>query len=133
MKLMKRRLLYFILSFLCFAACGLIVAVFGRNPFIRGFVGDILVILLLYFFVKGFYDFRPGKLTIFILVLAFTTEFLQYLKLISIWGLEQNVMAQLTIGAVFDPLDLVAYALGAITAYFSDMKLIKCSHFMQYR
>ena len=90
----------------------------------RGFIGDIIIILLIYFFIKSFYDFQPVKLTIFILLLAFTTEFLQYLNFISILGLEQNIFAQLIIGAVFDPLDLIAYTIGAITAYGFDIKCL---------
>lgn len=121
---MKRRLIYFMLSVICFMACVLIVRLFSGNQFIRGFAGDIVVILLIYFFVKIFKDFKPLKLAIFTLLLAFTTEFLQYLKLISVLGLEQNIFAQLIIGAVFDPLDLVAYAIGAIIVYTIDINLI---------
>jgi len=97
---------------------------FANNQFIRGFVGDIIIILLLYFFIKNFYDFYPAKLTIFILLLAFTTEFLQYLNLISISGLKGNIFAELIIGSVFDPLDLIAYTIGAIMVYVFDTKLI---------
>lgn len=105
-------------------SCVLIVKLFAKNQFIRGFVGDIIIILLIYFFIKIFYDFHPAKLTVFILLLAFAIEFLQYLNLISILGLEQNIFAQLIIGSVFDPLDLLAYAIGAITVYALDINLI---------
>lgn len=121
---MKRRLIYFAISVICFIFCVLIVKLFAKNQFIRGFVGDIIIILLIYFFIKIFYNFHPIKLAIFILLLAFTTEFLQYLNLISILGLEQNMFAQLIIGSVFDPLDLIAYTIGAITVYALDVKLI---------
>lgn len=121
---MKRRLVYFALTAMCFIVCILIVKLFSNNQFIRGFTGDIVVILLIYFFIKIFNDFSPIKLAVFMLLLAFATEFLQYLKLISILGLEQNAFAQLIIGAVFDPLDLIAYTIGVITVYTVDVRLI---------
>ncbi len=122
---MKRRLIYVAITVICFISCVLIVKLFAKNQFIRGFVGDIVIILLIYFFIKSFYNFHSVKLTIFILLLAFTTEFLQYLNLISTLGLGGNIFAELIIGAVFDPLDLIAYIIGAITAYTIDVNIIK--------
>ncbi|WHH57758.1 DUF2809 domain-containing protein [Petroclostridium sp. X23] len=122
---MKRRLIYSVLSFACFTACVLIVELFSNNHFIRGFTGDIIIILLIYFFIKILYDFHPLKLIIFTLLLAFTTELLQYIKLINILGLEHNRLAQLIIGSVFDPFDLLAYTIGAIIVYVFDIKLVR--------
>lgn len=121
---MKRRLVYFSLAILSFAACVLIVKLFNENLFIRGFIGDIIVISLIYFFIKIFYSFHALKLTLFTLIIAFTIEFLQYLKLMTFFGLEHNKIARLILGSVFDPYDLIAYTLGAILVYFIDMRLI---------
>jgi hypothetical protein len=101
------------------------VKIFSGNRFIRGFIGDIIVILLVYFFIKIFSDFHALKLTLFTLAIAFTTEFLQYLRLTSYLGLEHNPLALLIFGSVFDPYDLVAYTIGAILVYFIDTRLIK--------
>ena len=101
----------------------MIVKLFADNQFIRGFAGDIVVISLLYFFIKSLYNFHPLKLAIFIFFLACTIEFFQYLTLINILGLEKNFLAQLILGAVFDPADLLAYGIGAVTVYMIDVKL----------
>ncbi|KNY30034.1 DUF2809 domain-containing protein [Pseudobacteroides cellulosolvens] len=122
---MKKRLMYFTLSILCFLSCIIIVKLFDDNLFIRGFTGDIIVILLIYFLVKAIYDVKPSHLAILVLGLGFITEFLQYAKLIRLLGLEQNTIAKLIIGSVFDPFDLIAYTLGAITVYIIDTKLIR--------
>lgn len=121
---MKRRLVYFSLSFLCFVICYLIVKLFSGNQFIRGFSGDIIIIFLIYFLIKGFHDFNELKLAVFTLVIAFLTEFLQYLKLTAFLGLENNKLAQLIIGSVFDPYDLIAYTIGAILVYVIDTRII---------
>lgn len=122
---LKRRLVYLILSIISFTACFLIVKLFNNNLFIRGFIGDIIVILLIYFLIKTIYDFNAFKIAFFTLVLAFTTEFLQYYKLTSLLGLEHNKIAQLILGSIFDPYDLLAYFIGIILVYIIDTKLVR--------
>jgi len=124
---LKRRLVYFSLSIICFIACVLIVKFFNGNQFIRGFIGDIIVILLMYFFIKIFWNFHALKLTIFTLGVAFAIEFLQYLKVTTLFGLEHNTMAQLILGSIFDPRDLIAYTIGGILIYVIDTKLVRYS------
>ncbi|HYE08765.1 MAG TPA: DUF2809 domain-containing protein [Patescibacteria group bacterium] len=121
---MKRRLVYFSLSVICFIVCILIVKLFSGNQFIRGSIGDIIVILLIYFVIKIFKDFNTLKLTIFTLAVAYTIEFIQYLKITSLLGLEHNTIAQLILGSIFDPRDLIAYTIGAILVYVIDTKLL---------
>jgi len=121
---MKRPLIYFVLSVICFIVCVLIVKLFSANLFIRGFLGDVIVISLIYFFIKIFHDFHPLKLAVFTLLFAFAVEFLQYFKLINILGLEQNLIARIVLGAVFDPFDLLAYTMGTILVYFIDVRLV---------
>lgn len=122
---MKKRIVYFSLTFLCFIACYIIVKLFNENRFIRGFTGDIIVILLIYFFIKLFHDFNSFKLAIFTLSVAFSTEILQYFKLAALLGLEHSKIAQLILGSVFDPYDLLAYTIGAVIVYFIDTKIVK--------
>lgn len=97
---------------------------FNDNLFIRGFTGDIIVILLIYFLIKAFFNFKPLNLAVFTLCLAYLTEFMQFLRLIKLLGLNHNVLARLVIGSVFDPFDLLAYTIGAILVYIIDTKLI---------
>lgn len=122
---MKRRLIYLCLSISCFIACAAIVIFLNDNRFIRGFVVDIIIILLIYFLIKAFYDFNSLKLVTFTLALSYITEFSQYLQLAHLLGLEHNPIARLVIGSVFDPYDLIAYTIGAFLVYLIDTKLIK--------
>jgi hypothetical protein len=97
---------------------------FNEKPFIRGTIGDILVISLIYFFIKIFYDFNPLKLSVFTLLAAFITEFLQYIELIPLLGLEHNNITRLILGSVFDPYDLIAYTVGAVLVYIIDIRVV---------
>ncbi len=120
-----RRLIYFSLTSFCLAAIILIVKLFNNNHFIRGFIGDVIIIWLIYFFIKTFYNFHALKLATFTLVIAFTTEFIQYLHITTFFGFEQNTVTSLVFGTVFDPYDLIAYTIGAVSIYIIDSRLVK--------
>lgn len=122
---MKRPLFYSGLTAACFIDLVLIVKLFSGSQFIRGFVGDIIVIWLLYFLMKVLYDFHSLKLAVFTLMAAYAVEFSQYLKLINLLGLQHSTIARLVLGSVFDPYDLIAYNIGALLVYFIDTKLVR--------
>ncbi len=117
---MKKRILYLILAIVSFAVCVMIVAFFSQCRFIRGFIGDVIIIFQMYFLIKVFIDVKPLKLALFTLISAFTVEILQYFRIISVLGLEHNKIARVVIGSVFDPLDLLAYFTGAVLVYAID-------------
>lgn len=127
--LLKYRLIYLSLTIISFLICIFIVKWFSHQPFIRGFIGDVVVMALIYFFIKTFYHFQPIKLTISVLILAYTIEILQSTQLLVILGLEHNRLAKLVLGSVFDVFDLIAYTLGAVLVYIFDSRLesrLKC-------
>ena len=122
---MKRRVVYLISAMICFAICVLIVAFFSQARFIRGFIGDVVIISLMYFLIKVFIDVKPLMLALFTLTAAFVVEFLQYFRIIDFLGLKHSRVARIVIGSVFDPMDLLAYFIGAILVYAIDTGLIK--------
>ncbi|EHB68477.1 DUF2809 domain-containing protein [Paenibacillus lactis] len=122
---MSRRLVYFSLSLMCIIFCILIVLLFSEMPFIRGLVGDVIIVVFIYYFIMTLKDFNSIYVVIFTLVLAFITEVLQYFHFASILGLQHNKIAQLIIGSIFDPMDMIAYTIGGIVAFIIDTKIIK--------
>lgn len=132
---MSRRLVYFSLSLMCIIFCILIVLLFSETPFIRGLVGDVIIVVFIYYFIMTLKDFSSIYVVIFTLILALITEVLQYFDFASILGLQHNKIAQLVIGSIFDPMDMIAYTIGGIVAYIIDTKIIKKpknTHFRTY-
>lgn len=121
---MKRRLIYFLLTITCFLLCVLIVKLFSNHQVVRGFVGDIIVTILIYAFVKIFIDITPVKLSIFVLLFSYSIEILQYFRFIEFIGLSENKLARVMFGATFDYTDLIAYTIGVIIIYLMDTYLI---------
>ncbi|GMQ57270.1 hypothetical protein AN1V17_16650 [Vallitalea sediminicola] len=120
---MKRRLVYILATTICFIICLLIVLLLSHNQFIRGFIGDVVVIILIYCFIKIFVEVDSLKLSISILLFSVLLEILQYLKFINYIGLGQSKVAKIIIGTTFDFRDLLAYVLGTIIVYLLDTKL----------
>ncbi|MEP0948837.1 DUF2809 domain-containing protein [Leptolyngbya subtilissima] len=89
------------------------IAIFLDDRIIRPLIGDILVVVLIYCFIKAFWQVRP--ITAALGVFAFTCliEGLQYLQLVDRIGLRDNRLIATVLGTTFDSKDILAYAIGA--------------------
>ena len=100
-----------------------LIAMFVSDQFVRPFVGDLLVVLLLYSFVRTFFDVRNQKLlAVSILLFAFTVEIGQYFDLVSRMGLANSRIATIIIGTSFDWRDFLAYTIGFVLILISSKK-----------
>jgi hypothetical protein len=104
---------YFALTILLFVV-EVLIALFVRDRFVRPYVGDVLVVMLIYCFVKTFMNLPITSVAIFVLVFAFTIEFFQYIHIVERWGLEKSALARTVIGTSFAWADIVAYIAGFV-------------------
>src|SRR5579862_2347897 len=90
-------------------------------PFIRGHMGDWLVVQCIYmigrFWVKDRWRYH---LAVGILLLGVLVEIIKFFASGSI---PQTFLAEMTIGSIFDPLDIIAFALGLITVLILEKLL----------
>ncbi|MBI9049120.1 MAG: DUF2809 domain-containing protein [Anaerolineaceae bacterium] len=90
------------------------IAIFVHDQVIRPFIGDMLVIWLLVFFLCSFFYFDKLKLLFAgVFIFACLIEIGQYFDLLFLLNLQNNALARIIIGVTFDWLDLLAYAIGA--------------------
>jgi hypothetical protein len=122
---MKLRYIYIILTAFLILICITIVLFFKSNNFIRGFIDDIIIVILIFSFLKSLKDFNSLLLAVFVLIFAFLIEFAQLFKLIDLLGLQHNFFAQIIIGSTFDLYDLLAYLLGIIIIFTVDKLIFK--------
>jgi hypothetical protein len=92
-----------------------LIAVFIRDGIIRPYVGDFLVVILIYCAVRTFLRALPLKVAIGVLLFSYIIEGFQYLKIVEVLGLQNNEVAKTIIGYGFDWIDLVAYTSGGAT------------------
>lgn len=89
----------------------IVIALYIKDKFIRPYIGDILVILLLYLFICSFFQ-NIKWLHLYIFIFAVIIEIFQYLNIIHLIGLENNTFAKIIIGSTFDIKDIICYFIG---------------------
>jgi len=104
---------YFVFAILLFGI-EVLIALFIHDGVIRPYVGDFLVVILIYCFVRSFFTVSVFKTALSVLLFAYLLEFLQYLNLIGRLGLQNSRIANLLLGNLFQWGDLVAYTLGIV-------------------
>lgn len=109
----NERRIYLIVAF-SLTAVELLIAFFAKDGFIRPYLGDFLVVIFLYCWVRGLTDLTISTALIGILLLSYTIEFLQWIHLIDRLHLSENRAAGLILGTCFSVSDIVCYTLGII-------------------
>lgn len=84
------------------------------DAFIRPFVGDLLVVVLIYCLLRTLLAIPCYPLAIGVLLFATLVETGQYFHLADRLGLGHIRLARIIIGSTFDPKDLLAYLLGTV-------------------
>ena len=100
------------LVFLGILAIEVLIALFIHDRFVRPFVGDVLVVVLINAFVKTFIDARPIKVATGVLIFAVIVEISQYFNMAVALGIEDYKLARIVFGSTFDLLDILAYLIG---------------------
>lgn len=90
------------------------IAMFINDSIIRPFVGDILIVILIYTFLKIFINKNIKYLSVYIFLFACLVEVSQYFNLASILHLQQFKIARIILGSTFDIKDIICYAIGTI-------------------
>ncbi|MEM6437686.1 MAG: DUF2809 domain-containing protein [Cyanobacteria bacterium P01_D01_bin.115] len=104
---------YFVVSIILFLI-ELYIALYVRDDFIRPYVGDVLVVILIYAIARTFFKISILTAAAGVLIFAFGIEILQYFKIVEILGLGSSVWARTIIGTTFDGEDLIAYSVGIL-------------------
>ena len=102
---------YFSFAILIFSI-EVLIAFFVNDDFVRPYLGDVLVVILLYCFFKSFFKLSVLIVALFVLTFSFTIEFLQYLNIVEKLSLEKSKIARTVIGTSFSWIDLLTYIAG---------------------
>ena len=113
---------YFLFAILLFVT-EVLIAVYVRDNFVRPYVGDFLVVILLYCGLKSFLAIPVKAAAISVLLFAYAIETAQYFGLVRQLGLEQNNVAKTIMGSSFEWSDMVAYTLGVLVVLWLERLL----------
>jgi ABC-type enterochelin transport system permease subunit len=99
--------------FLAVLLVEIVIGTFFHDAFVRYFLGDVLIVVLICFLVRSAFAIPLRTVVISTLIFAFCTELAQAFDLIGRLGWRDSQLAHLTIGSTFDWADLLAYTLGS--------------------
>lgn len=92
----------------------LYIALYVDDNFVRPYLGDVLVVILIYAMVRTFFKIPIVTTAIGVLIFSFCVEILQYFEIVEILGLGSSSLARTVIGTTFVWEDLVAYSVGIV-------------------
>lgn len=109
----KKRIGYGVATVLIFLI-ELLIALFVRDRFIRPYVGDMLVVVLIYTFLRILFPEKPRLLPLYVFLFAALIESLQAMNIVGVLGLQNNRFFSILIGTTFDWKDIVCYGVGCV-------------------
>lgn len=95
------------------------------DGFLRGTVGDFLVVLLLYAGARAIFPRSVRLLPLYIFLFACIVEVGQFLNIPALLGLSESATLSIAVGSVFDWLDIAAYGVGCLVSALIDWQIRK--------
>ncbi len=123
MKTNKLRITY-ILIFILLFAIETLIAVFVHDDFVRPYIGDVLVVMLVCAFLRVFIPEKIRFMSVFATLFAVLIEALQYFDFVKLMGLENNPVISVALGRTFDLKDIICYIIGG-AIFFAAEQLIR--------
>lgn len=122
---MKKRIYYLIITIILLIV-EVLIALYVHDNFIRPYIGDVLVVIVIYSFVRIFIPEKCRLLPLFIFIFAVVVEILQYIHIANILGVADNRFLSTLIGGVFDMKDILCYGVGCILLEGYEYLINKC-------
>lgn len=110
---MKKRVLYTAV-FLILLVIEVLIALFVHDRFVRPYLGDVIVVVVVYCFVRIWIPERVRLMPLWVFLFAVCVEVLQYFRIVEVLGVENNAFLRTLIGTSFSWEDIVCYAAGCV-------------------
>lgn len=108
---------YLLLTIAIFLIEVLIATKLADIFFVRAYLGDVIVVMLLYTFVKSFVKVNDEKLILGILIFSCIVEFAQYFTIAEKLGFRPGSLMYIIIGNSFSWIDILCYAAGCLLLF----------------
>ncbi|MCH4823381.1 DUF2809 domain-containing protein [Gramella lutea] len=118
---MKRdKKLHYFLGFCFLLLVEVLIAIYIKDDFIRPYLGDFLVVILLYCFLMSITRFSIIKALSSVLLFSFAVEFFQLINIVKVLQYQLPEIFFIILGSSFSVLDLLAYSLGIFLVGFIE-------------
>ena len=118
---MKKRFLY-LTATVVLLIIEVLIALYVHDDFVRPYVGDAIVVIVIYTFVRIFVPEKCRLLPLYVFLFAVVIEILQGIHIVNILGVADNRFLRTLIGDSFDIKDILCYGVGCILLWLYESK-----------
>lgn len=109
---------YFLATVFIFLTEVLIATKLKNIFFVRAYLGDVIVVMLIYTFIKTFFRIEDNKkLILSILIFSFLVEVAQYFNIAEKLGFRKGSLMYIVIGNSFSWIDILCYFVGCLLLF----------------
>ena len=124
----KERIKYAVI-FIVLLCIEVLIALFVQDNIIRPYVGDMLVVILIYFALRVIIPTGCNLLPLWVFLFAAFIEVLQYFNFVKVLGLGDSAFFSILLGSTFDIKDILCYGVGTVFLFVYDfMERLRVSH-----
>ena len=124
MDVKKKKRMAFLIIFLVLLAVEFIIGIFFKGGFVRAYLGDVIVVVVIYAFIRVFIPDDFPFLTLAVFVFALLVELSQIIPLCDFLGIKNGFIRTL-MGTSFSSWDILCYFAGCLTTVPYDIYLFK--------
>ena len=117
---MKKRRIIYALIFLAILLVEIGIALFVRDDFVRPYIGDALVTVLLCCLCRVALPEGVPALPLYVFVFAALVEIAQYVDVVKLLGWENNAFRSTIIGRTFSWADILCYGAGCLVFWIAE-------------
>lgn len=122
---MKFNLKYFLIAIAIFFIEVLIATKLKDWFFVRAYLGDVFVVMLMYYFIKAFFNINSTKLIIGVFIFSCLIEFAQYFHFGELMGFKDNRVMMIILGNSFSWIDILCYFAGCVILFLIEFKFYR--------
>ena len=120
---MIKIIILYIIATLVLLSIEVLIALFVHDSFIRPYVGDMLVVIVIYTFIRIWIPERCRLLPLYVFLFAVLVEVLQYFNIVDVLGLSGSRFFSVLIGGTFDWKDIACYGAGCVVLVIYEVVL----------
>jgi hypothetical protein len=121
----KRLRITYLVAFLLILCTEIFIGAFVRDNFVRPYLGDVLVVVLIYCAVRVVFPKGVKLLPIYVFAFALIVEGLQLIRIVDLLGIPRDSIVAILIGTSFSFIDIICYALGCGITYITELIIKK--------
>lgn len=123
--MLKKLRITYALLFFGILLTEIMIALFVNDNFIRPYVGDVLVTMLLCGLCRIVIPKGVRVLPVYVFLFAAAVEIGQYFDIVKLIGLENSRFFSVLLGRTFSAVDILCYALGCLLFFVIDYTIRK--------